>query len=219
MKRNKNKKIVLASTIVLGIAAITSSALAAYIITGGATEGTADVKKPTGIEVTNNIVDLKVGEVSGQLLFYPEETISDEDVTSDVEGNLTITLSLSIEAGSKTLMNGKNIKLSVTEKEKGTLVDAGDRNYVTVPADQVIEGSSLTDDDGNNIYETTATLKWGWGTTFGSKDPATYCNDEIAGGSMTASEANTLLQDFKTAVAACPGFTISIDLVDAGAGA
>ena len=116
-------------------------------------------------------------------------------------------------------LNGKNIKLSVTEKETGTLVDAGDRNYVTVPADQVIEGSSLTDDDGNNIYETSATLKWGWGTTFGSKDPATYCNDEIAGGRMTASEANTLLQDFKTAVAACPGFTISINLVDAGAGA
>ena len=219
MKRNKNKKIVLASTIVLGIAAITSSALAAYIITGGATEGTADVKKPTGIDVTNNIVDLEVGEVSGELLFYPEETISGKDVTSDVKGKLTITLSLSIEAGSKNLMNGKNIKLSVTEKETGTLVDAGDRNYVTVPADQVIEGSSLTDDDGNNIYETSATLKWGWGTTFGSKDPATYCNNEIAGGRMTASEANTLLQDFKTAVAACPGFTISINLVDAGAGA
>lgn len=219
MKRNKNKKIVLASTIVLGIAAITSSALAAYIITGGATEGTADVKKPTGIDVTNNIVDLEVGKVSGELLFYPETTISDKDVTSDEKGNLTIELPLSIEAGSKNLMSGKNIKLSVTEKETGTLVDADDRNYVTVPADQVIEGSSLTDDDGNNIYETTATLKWGWGTTFGSKDPATYCNNEIAEGRMSASQANTLLQDFKTAVAACPGFTISIDLVDAGAGA
>ena len=219
MKRNKNKKIVLASTIVLGIAAITSSALAAYIITGGATEGTADVKKPTGIEVTNNIVDLKVGEVSDELLFYPETTISGEDVTSNEKGNLTINLHLSIEAGSKTLMNGKNIELSVTEKATGTLVDAGDRNYVTVPADQVIKGSSLTDNDGDNTYETTATLKWGWGSTFGSKDPATFCNEQIAGGSMTASQANTLLQDFKTAVDACPGFTISINLVDAGAGA
>lgn len=218
MKRNKNKKIVLASTIVLGIAAITSSALAAYIITGGATEGTADVKKPTGIDVTNNIVDLEVGEVSGELLFYPETTISDKDVTSDVKGNLTITLSLSIEAGSKNLMSGKNIKLSVTEKEGGTLVSG---NYVTVPVAEDIAGSSLTDNDGDNIYETTATLKWGWGTAFGidGDDPATYCNDEIAGGRMTASEANTLLQNFKTAVASCPGFTISINLVDAGAGA
>ena len=219
MKRNKNKKIVLASTIVLGIAAITSSALAAYIITGGTTKGTADVQEPTGIEVTNNIVDLVVGEVSGELLFYPETTISGKDVTSTKVGNLKITLPLSIEAGSKGLIDGKNIKLSVTEKETGTLVDAGERNYVTVPADQVIKGSSLTDGDSNNIYETTATLKWGWGTTFGSKDPATYCNEQIAGGSMTASEANTLLQDFKTAVDACPGFTISINLVDAGAGA
>lgn len=216
MKRNKNKKIVLASTIVLGIAAITSSALAAYIITGGATEGTADVKKPTGIEVTNNIVDLKVGEVSGELLFYPETTISDKDVTSDEKGNLTITLPLSIEAGSEDLINGKTIKLTVTEKEGGTLVS---ENYVTVPLAQDIAGSSLTDNDGDNIYEKTATLKWGRGTTFGSDDPATYCNDEIAGSRMTASEANTLLQNFKTAVAACPGFTISIDLVDAGAGA
>ena len=218
MKRNKNKKIVLASTIVLGIAAITSSALAAYIITGGATEGTADVKKPTEIDVTNNIVDLEVGEVSGELLFYPETTISDKDVTSDVKGNLTITLSLSIEAGSKNLMNGKNIKLSVTEKEGGTLVSG---NYVTVPVAEDIAGSSLTDNDGDNIYETTATLKWGWGTKFGidGDDPATYCNDEIAGGRMTASQANRLLQDFQTAVAACPGFTISINLVDAGAGA
>ena len=138
MKRNKNKKIVLASTIVLGIAAITSSALAAYIITGGATEGSADVKKPTEIDVTNNIVDLVVGEVNGELLFYPEATISGNYVTSNVKGNLTITLPLSIEAGSKNLINGKNIKLSVTEKETGTLVDAGERNYVTVPADKVI---------------------------------------------------------------------------------
>ena len=220
MKRNKNKKIVLASTIVLGIAAITSSALAAYIITGGATEGTADVKKPTGIEVKNNIVDLQVGDISDQLLlFYPEATISGKYVTSDAEGNLTITLPLSIEAGSKNLMNGKKIKISVTEKETGTLVAAGDRNYVTVPADQVIEGSSLTAGDGDNIYKTTATLEWGWGSTFGTKDPATYCNEEIEGGRMSASQANKLLEDFKTAVAGCPGFTISIGLVDAQPGA
>ena len=216
MKRNKNKKIVLASTIVLGIAAITSSALAAYIITGGATKGTADVQEPTEIDVKNNIVDLQVGEVSGELLFYPEAIISDKDVTSDVKGNLTITLPLSIEAGSEALINGKTIKLTVTEKGSGTLVSG---NYVTVPLAQDIAGSTLTDEDSNNIYETTATLKWGWGTTFGSKDPATYCNEQIAGGSMSASQANTLLQDFKTAVAACPGFTISINLVDAGAGA
>ena len=212
MKRNKNKKIVLASTIVLGIAAITSSALAAYIITGGATEGTADVKKPTGIDVTNNIVDLKVGEVSDQLLFYPEAIISDKDVTSTEVGNLTITLPLSIEAGSKGLINGKTIKLTVTEKEGGKLVS---ENYVTLPDAQDIAGSSLTDEDSDNIYETTATLKWGWGAKFGGDDPATHCNDEIAGGSMTTSQANKLLQDFKTAVARCPGFTISIDLVDA----
>ena len=216
MKRNKNKKIVLASTIVLGIAAITSSALAAYIITGGATKGTADVQEPTEIDVKNNIVDLQVGEVSGELLFYPEAIISDKDVTSDVKGNLTITLPLSIEAGSEALINGKTIKLTVTEKGSGTLVSG---NYVTVPLAKDIAGSTLTDEDSNNIYETTATLKWGWGTTFGSKDPATYCNEQIAGGSMSASQANTLLQDFKTAVAACPGFTISINLVDAGAGA
>lgn len=216
MKRNKNKKIVLASTIVLGIAAITSSALAAYIITGGATEGTADVKKPTGIDVTNNIVDLEVGEVSGELLFYPEETISDKDVTSDVKGNLTIELPLSIEAGSNALMTGKTIEFTVTEKADGTLVSGG---YVTVPTAQDIAGSSLTDDDGDNIYKTTATLKWGRGAKFGGDDPANHCNDEIAGGRMTASQANKLLEDFQTAVAACPGFTISINLVDAGAGA
>lgn len=216
MKRNKNKKIVLASTIVLGIAAITSSALAAYIITGGATEGTADVKKPTEIDVTNNIVDLKVGEVSGQLLFYPESTISGNYVTSTEVGNLEITLPLSIEAGSKELINSKTIKLTVTEKQGGTLVSD---TYVTVPDAQDIAASSLTYNDGDKIYETTATLKWGWGAKFGGDDPATHCNDEIAGGSMTTSQANKLLQDFKTAVAACPGFTISIDLVDAGAGA
>ena len=220
MKRNKNKKIVLASTIVLGIAAITSSALAAYIITGGATNGTADVQKPTGIEVENNIVDLQVGEVSGQLLFYPEATISDGIVTSDVVGKLTIELPLSIEAGSKSLIDGKTIKLTVTEKERGTLVSG---NYVTVPATQEIKGSSLTDDNKDNVYEKTVTLKWGWGTTFGSengsKDPATYCNEEITGGRMTASQAKDLLEDFQTAVAGCPGFTISIDLVDAQPGA
>lgn len=216
MKRNKNKKIVLASTIVLGIAAITSSALAAYIITGGTTQDTADVQKPTEIEVTNNIVDLQVGEVSGKLLFYPEATISDKDVTSDVEGNLEISLSLSIEARSKDLMNDKTIEFTVAEKVGGTLVSGG---YVAVPVAQDIAGSSLTDENNDNIYETTATLKWGRGSTFGTKDPATYCNDEITGGKMSASQAKELLEKFQTAVAGCPGFTISIDLVDAQPGA
>ena len=97
MKRNKNKKIVLASTIVLGIAAITSSALAAYIITGGATEGTADVN-PSEVVIENKVVDLKVGAVSEELLFQPTTSVTEGAITTSGNGNLTVAIPLTVKA-------------------------------------------------------------------------------------------------------------------------
>ena len=61
MKREKNKKIVLASTIVLGIAAITSSALAAYIITGGDNHYSGETN-PTDVVIDNKVTSLKCTE-------------------------------------------------------------------------------------------------------------------------------------------------------------
>ena len=213
MKRNKNKKIVLVSTIVLGLTAITSSALAAYIITGGTKSDTGDVET-TPIDVDNQVVDLDVGKITDKLLLYPEETVSDKTVSSDVAGKLTINIPLSVTTANKGLIE-KGFTVSVEEKDGGTLVSS---NYVKLPTTTTIDDGSFVQNSGNtSLYEYTLPLEWTWGTAFGTEglDPVAYYNAEIDALRMTASQAAKALTDFQTAVTSCPGFTVTIALATA----
>ena len=161
MKRNKNKKIVLASTIVLGIAAITSSALAAYIITGGATEGTANVK-PSTVEIDNKVVDLTVGTVSGTLLFEPDDPVTEGAITTDGDGNLTISIPLTVKA--KEQQSIPNYNVAVTQKGGNVTSPI---NYIGLPETTIVTKDNFTSGNEETGFTYNLPLTWSWGEAFG----------------------------------------------------
>ena len=130
MKILKNKKVVLASAIILGISAITSSALAAYIITGGTTHGEGTIR-PTQVVVKNNIVNLEVGTMNGELKFYPEELVkSGRVITTSDTGSLSVTFPLTMKANAEFEKTDiPELKVTVTETSGSLVTDT----YVVAP--------------------------------------------------------------------------------------
>ena len=208
MKLFKNKKVVLASAIVLGVAAVTSSALAAYIITGG----TVDKESPVGvtpIDVENNVVSLEVtGLDNAALILQPEVAESEGRVKTTGAGKMKLTFTLKMVTEKKGLI--PDITISVAENPGGTLVTG---NYITLPTE-----TNLTKDDFGEGSPFTAevTLEWGWGSNFGNEAPTTYFNEDEAGALIADAKVVETMNNFKTATVGHPGFTISFAKADAG---
>lgn len=213
MKLFKNKKVVLASAIVLGVAAVTSSALAAYIITGGTVEQNKTVN-PTDVTVTNKVVNLTVGEQSEELKFMPETVISGERLTTEEgdEGNLEISFLLTMDATNKEYI--PDLKVTVTPD--GTAADEG--GYVTLPntnGEINVDHSLFEGTSGSFTY--TLTLTWGWGEAFNSKDPCEYYNNDEEGKLVPIKDVGTQMEDFRDAINATT-FNVAItEASEAGA--
>lgn len=213
MKRNKNKKIVLASTIVLGIAAITSSALAAYIITGGNAKGEANVK-PSTVQIDNKVVDLTVGAVSRTLLFQPTTPVTEGAITTSGNGNLTISVLLTVKAKDKESI--PNYDVTVTEKG-GSVTSA---NYIGLPDATTVTSEDFTFVNAETGFTYNLPLTWSWGSAFGGTNPAAFYNPKIVDteDDVDVNDALTALNEFAEAVNATT-FVVTITQVDAGAGA
>ena len=213
MKLFKNKKVVLASAIVLGVAAVTSSALAAYIITGGTVEKNKTVD-PTTVTVTNKVVNLTVGDQSKELKFMPETVISGERLTTEKgdEGNLEISFLLTMDARDKEYI--PDLKVTVTQSA-GTAANEG--GYVTLPPTNGvidIDHSSFGGSSGSFTY--TLTLRWGWGAAFNSKDPCEYYNKDEEGKQVPIKDVGTQMETFRDAINATT-FNVAInEASDAG---
>ena len=214
MKRNKNKKIVLASTIVLGIAAITSSALAAYIITGGNAEGEANVK-PSTVVIDNRVVDLTVGAVSGTLLFEPDDPVTGGAITTDGEGNRTVTIPLTVKAKDQKSIPDYNV--AVTQKGGDVTSPI---NYIGLPETTTVTKDNFTSGNAETGFIYNLPLTWSWGEAFGGTDPANFYNPKIGDqeGDVKVTDVLATLNAFAAAVNATT-FVVTITQVDAGAGA
>lgn len=208
MKLFKNKKVVLASAIVLGVAAVTSSALAAYIITGATVEKESPVGV-TEVDVQNKVVDLQItGLEDVKLILQPEKPVSEGRVTTTDAGKMKLTFTLTMDAESQDLI--PNITISVSEKVGGTLVSG---NYITLPTQTTL---TKTDFGKGPDFTKEVTLTWGWGSTFGNVEPTKYYNEGGAGASTPYSTVVETMTNFETATVEHPGFTISFAKADAG---
>ena len=208
MKLFKNKKVVLASAIVLGVAAVTSSALAAYIITGATVEKESPVGV-TQVDVVNNVVNLEVaGLDNATLVLQPEQQVTEGRVTTNDTGKMKLTFTLTMETEKKDLI--PDITISVVENPEGTLVTG---NYIILPTEK-----TLTKDDfgEGSPFTTGVTLEWGWGSNFGGVAPTTYFNEGGAGASIKDDKVVETMTDFEEATVEHPGFTISIAKAVAG---
>ena len=201
MKILKNQKFVLTAAILLGVAAVSSSAVAAYVITGGQQSGSADLD-PSDIEIINNTANLEVNAKDSTLLFQPETAVSSGRLQSTGNGDLTAVITLTFDSDTKEVIPA----LDVTIQAKNGTDDAVTKGYIVNPENVSLTYNVFTGSEGSWTYD--LTLNWSWGAEFGKTDPCTYYNT----GEGSATDDDTMdieLEDFKTAVAATT-FTVNI---------
>lgn len=219
MKRDKNKKIVLASTIVLGIAAITSSALAAYIITGGV-DRYGGTTNPTDVVIDNRVTSLECAETDLTLNFASTKTTSgrvqDDNMVmvgeeeTELPPDFVVVLDLTMEAEQKGYI--PELSVTVTPSKQDT---AG---YLVVPTVENITSADWGGETKPFTYK--LTLTWSWGKAFGNTEPTKYFNEGGAGASKLIDEVVTTMEAFEDYVNGTAGdesdalkYTIVIDQV------
>ncbi len=201
MKILKNQKFVLTAAILLGVAAVSSSAVAAYVITGGQQSGSANLD-PSDIEIVNNTANLEVSAKDSTLLFQPETAVSSGRLQSTGNGDLTAVITLTFDSETKEVIPA----LDVTIQAKNGTDDAVTKGYIVNPENVSLTYSDFTGSEGSWTHD--VTLTWEWGAEFENTDPCTYYNT----GDGSATEDATMLTEleaFKTAVANTT-FTVSI---------
>ena len=201
MKILKNQKFVLTAAILLGVAAVSSSAVAAYVITGGQQSGSANLD-PSDIEIVNNTANLEVSAKDSTLLFQPETAVSSGRLQSTGNGDLTAVITLTFDSETKEVIPA----LDVTIQAKNGTDDAVTKGYIVNPENVSLTYSNFTGSEGSWTHD--VTLTWEWGAEFENTDPCTYYNT----GDGSATEDATMLTEleaFKTAVANTT-FTVSI---------
>lgn len=201
MKILKNQKFVLTAAILLGVAAVSSSAVAAYVITGGQQSGSANLD-PSDIEIVNNTANLEVSAKDSTLLFQPETAVSNGRLQSTGNGDLTAVITLTFDSETKEVIPA----LDVTIQAKNGTDDAVTKGYIVNPENVSLTYSDFTGSEGSWTHD--VTLTWEWGAEFENTDPCTYYNT----GDGSATEDATMLTEleaFKTAVANTT-FTVSI---------
>lgn len=202
MKILKNQKFVLTAAILLGVAAVSSSAVAAYVITGGNQNGSADLD-PSEIVIDNKTANLEITETDVSLLFQPETAVSSGRLQTTGNGDLTAVLTLTFDSQTKEVIPD----LDVTIETEDGVNDAVTKGYIVNPQDVSLTSENFEGSAGNWTY--TLNLKWSWGAKFGEKDPCTYYNEGGAGSEIDNSAMNNELTAFKTAVASTT-FTVNI---------
>lgn len=209
MKILKNKKVVLASAIILGISAITSSALAAYIITGGTRNTNQDVD-PSEVVIKNNTVTLSASLDEGEtLLFQPTTPYTGPGILrSNGTGDMEVTLNLSVVAENEEAIGVTTITVKEVRKsaDGGTTPSAG--NYIVLPTEKTVQPGSFT---GSGTFTTSVELEWTWGSAFGEVDPCAHFANE--------DDVETIETKMNAFAAAVNGskFVIEIDMAEATA--
>lgn len=202
MKILKNQKFVLTAAILLGVAAVSSSAVAAYVITGGTQSGSADLD-PSDIGIVNNTANLKITETDTKLLFQPTQRVTSGRLQTEEDGDLTVVLDLTFDSQTQAVIPA----LDVTIETEDGVNDAVTKGYIVNPANVSLTSADFKGDAGS--WKHTVTLTWKWGDKFGNTDPCAYYNEGGAGQSIDNSTMNSELEAFKTAIAATT-FTVNI---------
>ena len=197
----KNQKFVLTAAILLGVAAVSSSAVAAYVITGGNQSGSADLG-PSNIDIVNNTANLEVSKKDGMLLFQPKTAVSSGRLQSTGNGDLTAVITLTFDSDTKEVIPD----LNVTVAAKNGTDDAVTKGYIVNPGNKSLTYNNFEGSEGN--WTCDVTLDWSWGDKFENTDPCAYYNSG-AGRETAPATMLTELEAFKTAVANTT-FTVSI---------
>ncbi len=197
----------------LGLATITGTALATYVITGGTKNKELTTGKPTEVLIENKVLNLEASFKGGlnTLSFEPTDADTEGRVTSTGGGNMTLTLVLKVVVENLDYL--KSIKITTAVNQTTTDIET----YVNTPDILTLspESNSKWADgvwteqaEGEFIKE--VTLEWTWNeTTFDGVAPCLYYDG--AGSSVEIDDVVTTMDAFKTAVANVSSYTINIE--------
>lgn len=202
--KSKLSKIILGASISFGVVSVVTVASAAFVVTGGNTDGSFDASVSVGT-VTDKRLTMKVE--------LTESVISLDARSGDNSGNwqwdgtnsqdLTVTASIKV-TGDPTLWTG--VKITAT----GNLISGGYLAFteVTVPQgshpDQTGPGASIT-------LEQELTVAWG--NLFGSNNPTDYFDGSSWSSGIDA--AKGLLSSMSSVAAADDALTFNFTLIEA----
>lgn len=173
MKLFKTSKLIMVTAIALGLASVVGIGVGAYIITGG--NKTAEVPvTDDDIVITNNVVNLSASLKSGdnKLVYEPAKAVTGQRLNSDGNGDLDVTLVLSVEATSTDIIPTFTVSVVssyIAESPELTALNT----YLVKPSDVTVINSEFS---GSGTYTKEVTLTWTWGSAFENSDPCTYYN-------------------------------------------
>lgn len=173
MKLFKTSKLIMATAIALGLASVVGIGVGAYIITGG--NKTAEVPvTDDDIVITNNVVNLTASLKSddNKLVYEPTEAVTGKRLNSDGNGDLDVTLVLSVEATSTNIIPTFTVSVVSSYDAKSPELTALN-TYLVKPSDVTVNNTEFT---GPSPYTKEVKLTWAWGSAFNTTDPCTYYN-------------------------------------------
>lgn len=173
MKLFKTSKLIMATAIALGLASVVGIGVGAYIITGG--NKTAEVPvTDDDIVITNNVVNLTASLKSddNKLVYEPTEAVTGKRLNSDGNGDLDVTLVLSVEASSTNIIPTFTVSVVSSYSAESPQLTALN-TYLVKPSDVTVNKTEFT---GSSPYTKEVKLTWAWGSAFNSSDPCTYYN-------------------------------------------
>lgn len=175
MKLFKTSKLIMVTAIALGLASVVGIGVGAYIITGG--NKTAEVPvTDDDIVITNNVVNLSASLKSGdnKLVYEPKVAVTGKRLNSDGNGDLDVTLVLSVEATSTNIIPTFTVSVvSSYIAESPELIALN--TYLVKPLDVTVKNTEFTSGT-SGTYTKEVKLTWAWGSAFNSTDPCTYYN-------------------------------------------
>ena len=173
MKLFKTSKLIMATAVALGLASVVGIGVGAYIITGG--NKTAEVPvTDDDIVITNNVVNLTASLKSddNKLVYEPTEAVTGKRLNSDGNGDLDVTLVLSVEASSTNIIPTFTVSVVSSYSAESPQLTALN-TYLVKPSDVTVNKTEFT---GSSPYTKEVKLTWAWGSAFNSSDPCTYYN-------------------------------------------
>lgn len=176
MKLFKTSKLIMVTAIALGLASVVGIGVGAYIITGG--NKTAEVPvTDDDIVITNNVVNLSASLKSGdnKLVYEPEKAVTGKRLNSDGNGDLDVTLVLSVEASSTNIIPTFTVSVVSSYSAESDELNALN-TYLVKPSDITVNNEGYTETGGTFTKE--VKLTWNWGSAFNSTDPCTYYNQK-----------------------------------------
>ena len=174
MKLFKTSKLIMVTAIALGLASVVGIGVGAYIITGG--NKTADVPvTDDDIVITNNVVNLSASLKSddNKLVYEPADAVTGKRLNSDGNGDLDVTLVLSVEASSTDIIPTFTVSVVSSYDAESSQLTALN-TYLVKPSDVTVKNTEFT--GGSGTYTKEVKLTWAWGSAFNSTDPCTYYN-------------------------------------------